>query len=149
MQAMIDLALPNRGHCLTCRWWGWRSAGVRAFLKSASGSSSMILFDVCSTYSPSVDSQPGSQYKKGSTHSLIDIHLFPRRKWKRIRHSTAPLPREHYSNNPTYYLGEKVQLEWRNNFTFSTLVLWQDNQPGDLQGGPSAKVFSKYLLPSW
>ncbi|KAK3989407.1 hypothetical protein QBC44DRAFT_308633 [Cladorrhinum sp. PSN332] len=52
-------------------------------------------------------------------------------------------PNKDYSDNPIYFLGDDLQVEWQTTFTYSTLELWQDNQLGDVQGGLRAKIFKR------
>ena len=45
-----------------------------------------------------------------------------------------------YSKNKDYAVGVNIIVEWVANFTNATITLWQDNKPGDAQGGPSINL---------
>ena len=50
---------------------------------------------------------------------------------------------KNYSGNIDYGIGVNVLVEWVANFTNATIALWQDNLPGDAQGGPSVNLEGK------
>jgi hypothetical protein len=58
----------------------------------------------------------------------------------------VPGPVKDYSDNPTYNIGETVQLMWHMNFTGATLTLWQDNKTGDAQGGDHVIILCASVL---
>jgi hypothetical protein len=63
----------------------------------------------------------------------------------------TPGPNKNYSQNTAYNTGEIVILEWVVSLTNATLGLWQDNYPGNAQGGPSVTLIStekKTYIPS-
>jgi len=49
-------------------------------------------------------------------------------------------PNKDYSENVVYSIGTTVQFEWVITFDKPDLQLWQDNRPGDAQGGPNAII---------
>lgn len=49
-------------------------------------------------------------------------------------------PHKDYSKNVVYSIGTIVRFEWAINFDKPDLQLWQDNRPGDAQGGPNAII---------
>jgi hypothetical protein len=53
-----------------------------------------------------------------------------------------------YSQNKDYAVGVNIIVEWVANFTNATITLWQDNKPGDAQGGPSINLEGKLLILS-
>jgi hypothetical protein len=54
--------------------------------------------------------------------------------------------RKDYSDNFAYSIGTTVRFSWVLNFERPTLQLWQDNRPGDAQGGPSVVIKGTSLL---
>lgn len=48
-----------------------------------------------------------------------------------------------YSDNINYAVGVRIITEWVADFTNATIVLNQDNNPGDAQGGPSVVLEGK------
>lgn len=48
-----------------------------------------------------------------------------------------------YSDNVNYAVGVKIITEWDADFSNATIALWQDNKPGDAQGGPSVVLEGK------
>ena len=52
----------------------------------------------------------------------------------------APGPVKVYSDNINYAVGVFIQIEWDADFTNATIVLTQDNHPGDARGGPSVTL---------
>ena len=55
---------------------------------------------------------------------------------------TAGLEKD-YSNNIKYAVGVSIQAAWEADFTNATIVLTQDNHPGDAVTGPSVTLESK------
>lgn len=55
---------------------------------------------------------------------------------------TAGPPKD-YFNNINYAVGVHVQIAWVAGFTNATVLLTQDNHPGDAQGGPSVTLEGK------
>lgn len=53
-----------------------------------------------------------------------------------------------YSNNKDYAVGVKIITEWEAAYDNATVTLWQDNHPGDAQGGPSVILQGKSSLLS-
>lgn len=51
-------------------------------------------------------------------------------------------PPKDYSENKNYAVGVNIIVEWVADFTNATITLWQDNKPGDAQGGPSVNLES-------
>lgn len=49
-------------------------------------------------------------------------------------------PNKDYSDNPSYSIGTTVRFAWRIDFSNPDLQLWQDNYPGDAQGGPNIVI---------
>ena len=56
--------------------------------------------------------------------------------------ATAGPPKD-YSKNIEYAVGVSIKIEWVADFTNATIVLTQDNHPGDAQGGPSVTLERK------
>ena len=48
-----------------------------------------------------------------------------------------------YTHNVDYAVGVNIIAEWVADFTNATIVLNQDNNPGDAQGGPSVVLQGK------
>ena len=52
-------------------------------------------------------------------------------------------PEKDYSENIQCSVGVSIQAAWDANFTNATIVLTQDNHPGDAAAGPSVTLESK------
>ena len=53
-----------------------------------------------------------------------------------------------YSHNINYAVGVNIQAEWDADFTNATIILAQDNKPGDARGGPTSNIERKSSLSS-
>ena len=52
-------------------------------------------------------------------------------------------PAKDYSDNLYFGVGVFIQAAWVTGFTNATIVLTQDNNPGDARGGPSVTLEGK------
>lgn len=55
----------------------------------------------------------------------------------------TPGPVKDYSDDINYAVGVYIRTAWDADFTNATIVLTQDNHPGDAEGGPSVTLESK------
>lgn len=55
-------------------------------------------------------------------------------------------PNKVYSDNPSYEVGDSIQLAWTMNFTGAKLTIEQDNHPGDMEGGATAVILRTLML---
>lgn len=54
-------------------------------------------------------------------------------------------PNKDYSENQQYTIGSNIILSWSIDFDDPDLQLWQDNLPGDAQGGPWKYIKSQFF----
>lgn len=98
-------------------------------------------------------------YREGWEYELLTVISFQRRgreEKEKVRgreeasmnsFSTPPPPgpTKDYSNNGVYEIGSTVQLMWEMDFVNATLRLWQDNRPGDEQGGEHVILLCEFF----
>lgn len=58
-------------------------------------------------------------------------------------------PTKDYSENVNYAVGVGIITPWQADFSNAKIVLYQDNHPGDAQGGPSRILEQGYIKTTW